>query len=857
MGLPPSDHDPAAVRELADQILAQARYDRPAEPLPDRIMGWIGDQLGPPVREPGQRRRWHRPRLGDPRRLRSAGVAYLLVRHGRVVPPRPDAAGRGRRHGRARRGPPRSGEPRRPVWRRRAGWPEGLRCRHRALVGRPRPARAPSPSKPGRTAGEYVRDVADVPPDGAVLACGRHRALRGGVVRRCATGAAEAARFDDLDAPGARRSRSREWRRSARRGRGRGRRRSRPARRGVARRRSPDDGARSIHGRTLRWARAPSCRSSRAWARTCELVGGAARRRTTTWRCSSPIGLDEDQTDDVLRAGCASGGTLVVTDPSSSLAPATSRPGTRRRRATSTRGCCTIAALDGRRDGRRRGGGPLRHQPGAARRASAAATSRSSSCSAEGAGQRGRGRRRRRSSPTSGSTRRTTRCWPPRCSLRARGTTVRFVDAPLPAGGGDKTSTATSCRTASGGRGCSSRSAFVIYAALAGRPARSAGARGPAGGDRRLGAGGRHGPTARAGPGARARRPRSSGDGLRATLRDPPRASPPTLRSGARSPRSSPSAPASTRTTPAPPSAIMPSPPTTSSSPSPAPSHPSTRRSSIDADPAPPIRRAAVLAVREEVGKVVVGQEGVALRPRHRAARQRPRAARGRARRGQDAARQGAGRRARPRLRPGAVHARPDAVRRDRPGDLSARRAGGAAGTFRFREGPVFTNLLLADEINRTPPKTQAALLEAMEERQVTIEGQARAAARPVHRRRDPEPGRVRGHVPAARGAARPLPAQAAGRATRSAEQEQEVLAPPRRRGSTRTTSRRVVRPVATAADLAAARAARRRGARRAARARLRRQPGPGDPGVAVAVRSACRPAAPPCCCTPPRRGRG
>jgi MoxR-like ATPase len=43
--------------------------------------------------------------------------------------------------------------------------------------------------------------------------------------------------------------------------------------------------------------------------------------------------------------------------------------------------------------------------------------------------------------------------------------------------------------------------------------------------------------------------------------------------------------------------------------------------------------------------------------------------------------------------------------------------------TFRFREGPVFTNLLLADEINRTPPKTQAALLEAMEERQVSIEG--------------------------------------------------------------------------------------------------------------------------------------
>jgi MoxR-like ATPase len=46
------------------------------------------------------------------------------------------------------------------------------------------------------------------------------------------------------------------------------------------------------------------------------------------------------------------------------------------------------------------------------------------------------------------------------------------------------------------------------------------------------------------------------------------------------------------------------------------------------------------------------------------------------------------------------------------------------SGTFDFRPGPVFTNLLLADEINRTPPKTQAALLEAMEERQVSVEGQ-------------------------------------------------------------------------------------------------------------------------------------
>ncbi|ELT45485.1 AAA family ATPase [Arthrobacter nitrophenolicus] len=50
---------------------------------------------------------------------------------------------------------------------------------------------------------------------------------------------------------------------------------------------------------------------------------------------------------------------------------------------------------------------------------------------------------------------------------------------------------------------------------------------------------------------------------------------------------------------------------------------------------------------------------------------------------------------------------------------------------FTFREGPVFTNLLLADEINRTPPKTQASLLEAMEERQVSVDGVSRPLPAP------------------------------------------------------------------------------------------------------------------------------
>ncbi|MCS5734930.1 AAA family ATPase [Herbiconiux daphne] len=61
------------------------------------------------------------------------------------------------------------------------------------------------------------------------------------------------------------------------------------------------------------------------------------------------------------------------------------------------------------------------------------------------------------------------------------------------------------------------------------------------------------------------------------------------------------------------------------------------------------------------------------------------------------------------------------------PGDVTGSLIYDAkAGEFSFRQGPVFTNILLADEINRTPPKTQSALLEAMEERQVSADGVTR-----------------------------------------------------------------------------------------------------------------------------------
>ncbi|HEY5153191.1 MAG TPA: MoxR family ATPase [Acidimicrobiales bacterium] len=127
--------------------------------------------------------------------------------------------------------------------------------------------------------------------------------------------------------------------------------------------------------------------------------------------------------------------------------------------------------------------------------------------------------------------------------------------------------------------------------------------------------------------------------------------------------------------------------------------------------------------------------------------------------------------------------------------------------SFRFREGPVFTNLLLADEINRTPPKTQAALLESMEERQVSIEGV-------THRLPDPfiviatqNPIEYEGTYP--------LPEAQLDRflfklqvTYPSQPQETEMLARHDRGLDPHDIAGAGVRPVASAADLAAGRAA-------------------------------------------------
>jgi MoxR-like ATPase len=74
----------------------------------------------------------------------------------------------------------------------------------------------------------------------------------------------------------------------------------------------------------------------------------------------------------------------------------------------------------------------------------------------------------------------------------------------------------------------------------------------------------------------------------------------------------------------------------------------------------------------------------------------------------------------------GRIQFTPDMLPSDITGTVTLR-----GGELTFRAGPVFTNVLLADEINRTPPKTQAALLEAMQEGQVTVDGEGHALPDP------------------------------------------------------------------------------------------------------------------------------
>ena len=125
---------------------------------------------------------------------------------------------------------------------------------------------------------------------------------------------------------------------------------------------------------------------------------------------------------------------------------------------------------------------------------------------------------------------------------------------------------------------------------------------------------------------------------------------------------------------------------------------------------------------------------------------------------------------------------------------------------FEFRPGPIFANVVLVDEINRASPKTQSGLLECMQERRVTVDVPHARAGAAVRRARHAEPGRVRGHLPAARGAGRPLHGPPVARLPVAGRRGRDARAPTR--PATASTS---CEPVAAAADVLAAQDAARR----------------------------------------------
>ena len=94
---------------------------------------------------------------------------------------------------------------------------------------------------------------------------------------------------------------------------------------------------------------------------------------------------------------------------------------------------------------------------------------------------------------------------------------------------------------------------------------------------------------------------------------------------------------------------------------------------------------------------------------------------------------------------------------------------------FQFNKGPLFGQIVLADEINRTPPKTQSALLEAMQEGSVTYGGKTYDPGAPVFRPGHAEPHRTGRHLSAARGAARPFFALLANRLSHGSGRVQDA----------------------------------------------------------------------------------
>jgi MoxR-like ATPase len=255
---------------------------------------------------------------------------------------------------------------------------------------------------------------------------------------------------------------------------------------------------------------------------------------------------------------------------------------------------------------------------------------------------------------------------------------------------------------------------------------------------------------------------------------------------------------------PMPPAPVVPSPaqpPAPTSPPmAPPPAAPSTPAATTPPNPSPELRR-SLGALRTEVGKAVVGQDAavtglvIALLCRgHVLLEGVPGVAKTLLVRTLAAALD---------LGTKRIQFTPDLMPGDVTGSLvyDARTA-----QFSFREGPVFTNLLLADEINRTPPKTQASLLEAMEERQVSVDGKARPLPDPFIVIATQNPVEYEGTYPLPEAQldrfllklTLPIPQR---------DQEIEVLARHAAGFDPRDLAAAGVRPVAGARDLARARA--------------------------------------------------
>jgi MoxR-like ATPase len=100
----------------------------------------------------------------------------------------------------------------------------------------------------------------------------------------------------------------------------------------------------------------------------------------------------------------------------------------------------------------------------------------------------------------------------------------------------------------------------------------------------------------------------------------------------------------------------------------------------------------------------------------------------------------------------GRIQFTPDLMPSDVTGtEILQNKKDGEGREFAFIKGPIFANVILADEINRTPPKTQSALLEAMQEKRVTVAGTNHQLQEPFFCSRHPKPDRTGGNLPTSR----------------------------------------------------------------------------------------------------------